>query len=140
MRPKAALVVPSPCGQIVAAIWRAQIFAIEWQVIDHYSLRSNGFYFPGDCPHKGAELTGYGTNYGLVFLASGNHFSVAGTESHLCLPGNVSNYLWQPFLSLKQCLADASRKSIGMGRFDENFSHVAIAGLGDASGPPGAAA
>ena len=102
--------------------------------------RSNGSYFSGDGPHKGAQLASGGADNGLVLFASGDHFPEAATQSYLGLPGDVTNHLWQSFLPLQQDLADPGREPIGLGGLDQDFSDVAIAGLGYSSGSPGAAA
>ena len=58
--------------------------------------RRYGFDFFGYCPHEGAELSGNGTDDGLMLFASGLHFSEPATEPHLSFPGDVTNLFGSP--------------------------------------------
>ena len=65
-------------------------------------------------------------------LAGPDEPAIARAQPHLPLPGDVADRLWLPLLSQQQLPADPGREAVTPGRFDQQPTGRAIAGLGEA--------
>src|ERR1051325_3012042 len=92
-----------------------------------------GFRLNSDLPDEAKQLT---TDCGndLRFVFSGNEqSSIAGMQTMLSLPGNLSDLRTGISLTFEQPTTKARSELIGPGGFDQNTSEMSITGFGDAA-------
>ena len=90
-------------------------------------------YAPGDGPNKAGQLAGDRDSDDIGRLAGSGELAVAGTEPKLPLPGDLTDRPKLRLLPQLQLAADPRRKTVTLGRLDQQPAGRAIAGLGEAA-------
>ncbi len=81
---------------------------------------------PGDGPGEAEHLAGDGHRHHRDRLAGGDQSAIAGAESALPLPGDVTNLLGKPFQAIEVGAGDPGRQAVGPGGLDQDAARRAL--------------
>ena len=91
------------------------------------------FGFNSAGPGKAEQLTSNSGDDLRFAFAAGREFLVACTQTPLCLPGNIFDFLIETLLSFQQQASNPAFMLIGSGRFHHHAPQTSIAGFGNAA-------